>query len=230
MKKLLAVTAAFIMALSMAACGETSDDDDNESKAPKKSLSVESEDAKEGDVTKEAETPSAEEQTPADTEATTTTTQAETEPAVTQPLGENDYAGSSYRMTVDPANWTTGTSTAQVDVIYQSTKEATTNFNVVTSPSNGAKVTDLATYGDQLKKMYEEYGYTVNEIMPKQYNGKDYLYTEIQVDVQGITMKQSQYYFVNDTEFVIFTYTSSNTTYDTYLGDFTAVLDTLILT
>lgn|GEM_PF-4069814 len=228
MKKLLAITAAFLMTLSMAACGET-DDDDDEIKVPKNTLYVESESEKQEEVTEEAETPSAEEQAPADTEATTTTTQAETEPAVTQPLEENDYAGSSYRITVDPANWTTGTSTAQVDVIYKSTKDATTNFNVVTSPSNGAKVTDLAAYGDQLKKMYEDNGYTVNQIMPKQYNGKDYLYTEIQVDVSGVTMKQSQYYFVNDSDFVIFTYTSSNASYDTYYGDFTAVLDTLVL-
>lgn len=234
MKKLLAMTAAFVLALSMVACGDADDDDDDESKAPKKSASQTVED---------------ESTEPAETEATTTTTEAETEPATTtteettttttttteaepepEPAGENDYVGDGYKITVDPAKWTQGSGTANVDVSYNNTGDLTCNFNAVSTASGGATADDLAAMGDQLKAQYEAYGYTVNEIKKDTYNGQSVLFSDIEIESSGFTLRQNQYYFIGGSRVVIFTYTAEKSAFDTYYSDFTAVLDSLQFT
>ncbi|MBR1765197.1 MAG: hypothetical protein IJ746_07355 [Ruminococcus sp.] len=228
MKRILALTAAFLMALSMAACGDTDkDEDEKESKAPKATAADAS--TEEKSDSKEAESEEAESEEETESPADIDEEPEESSAAELPPLGENDFAGSCYRITVDPNKWSDAGSQNGVDAMYMNTADMTTNFNVVATPSSGAKVSDLAAYGDVLKQTYESYGYTVNTIIPKQYNGRDVLYAEIQMDLGDAVMKQVQYYFVAQSDFVIFTYSATDQTFDTYLSDFTAVLDSIVL-
>ncbi|MBR4622062.1 MAG: hypothetical protein IKO44_00850 [Ruminococcus sp.] len=234
MKKLLAMTAAFILALSMVACGSTDDDDDDESKAPKKSIATTlggdseapADDKSEAD--KPADSPADE---PEDTTTTTTTAEPEPEPEPEpQPAGENDFQGTGYSITVDPAKWTRGDDKNGVEAIWNNATNPLANFNVVSSDSGGVSTIDmLVAYGDQLKQQYEGYGYTVNTIEKSTFAGHDVLYAEIQApkEVYGIAAKQCQYYFIGTGKIIIFTYTSTPDDFNTYLSDFTSVLETV---
>lgn len=90
-KRLFAVTTALLMALSLAACGESDDDDDDEPVAPKKTLAA---------AESEEESAAATTTTTAATTTTTTTTTA-AQPASTL----KDYSATGYEFTLDTDLW-----------------------------------------------------------------------------------------------------------------------------
>lgn len=203
MKKFLALTAAFVMALSMAACGNSDDDD---SVVPKKSMGTLTEaDGKD---------------TPADDFKDTPASFGKT------------YTGDGYSFQVDDSVWNEQTPGSSVDFNFSYTDTTgEVNFNVLHSDL-GTTYTDAAgeQLSATLKETYNSYGYDEIKIIQTTYNGRDALQIDLHApsNVFGKELKQAQYYIFEGSLGVVFTFTASPEKYDSSFSDFQKSMDSLV--
>lgn len=235
MKKILAAVTAILMLSVFTACGN----DGNSAEVTDETTSAA--------VTQE-ESPAETQAENSDETETETETEPETETETAEAYNENLYSGNGYTVEVDSEKWMDASEYVNMlseyaentdtglnltaedfqnmnDGMFYHTNGDGTNFNIVCNAIGNTDGVSIGDGAEIMKEQYEAAGITWLDSEVVTINGLEWLKINVEMSMEGTSMKMLQCMaLANGNQYVV-TYTSDTDNYDSAISDFEEVIN-----